>query len=619
MLIKIDNFGGIIPKIDPKNLPNSNAQIANNLTVYSGKIESETTSDIPSAETTETIDTPTEYTIFSAPSASCTTSGRLFDVDTLSCSFWVYRFQNGSLEYTWTNIMTRTSYSYTDTGVKVTFKFPAYPASLIFTVTPEDDPQIDEFRGGQYRLTIGGVGSIPASEPSTYGSPMFGTNSLVLTSGGHTYGEIRILSVENGDVRQKQVTNPSTRGNNVYYEFVFGQREVTFNIDLGYNKYLPVYTYYIQSYVDGNGLEGPPSDPSNQVQRIPGSPVVVTGTNGARLYRSATGIRTQDFYYLDDMTSTTYTDWKTDDDLGESLSEYYGNRPDGITGIRRFPVDVLVGYVGTTVYFSAPGKPHVFPEEYSYELNIYPQDGSTAEIIGMEVIGNNVYVITNAEPFVLSGYHPENMSAQKLAFYYPCMSASSILRINDVIYYVSENGIVMQRGLRADVITYPFFTAEGWNYLSPAAMTLTYAGDRLYVSGISSAGHSREPLGVTATALMFELENYLPKNLITMNGSSKMTWRSKEFQIDRPVPWKCARVVASTYSDITLNLYAKDSFTDTEAIKVYTRKLTDDTAFHLTSEYPSKIWEIEIIASTSTIIDALYLSTSMREIKNGSS
>lgn len=621
MLIKIDNFSGIIPKDSVKLIPPKNGYTANNLTTYSGRIEPVAIADVPAKNDDDEIDYPPSLTELSAPSVSAS-SGYVVDVDSVTCRAWVFRLENGNLAYTWNPTLTRTGYEYTDDGLIITFQYPAYPTTLVWTVSPGDNKIINEFRGGQYQLTLSGVGSIPSSNPSTLGSPMYGSNELALTRLGSQYGKLKIIKVENGDVGKTKVM--TAQSSTMYYYETFGQREVTFHLSFQYDDNLANNCYYIQSYVDGSDREGPPSEPSSLATRTAGKAITVSGTVGARIYRSGTGKSYDDFFYLTTLTGASYEDWTQDSQLGEKLSDKWGNRPAGMSDLSKMPGDFLVGWKDNTIYFSEPGLNYVWPEEYQIEID------DNDDVKAIRVINDYVWVFTGTTDggnkgghvYIISATHPETATVTKLAFRLPLLTVDGIDKWDDHIYYVSEDGLVYCYRGTARVISYDFFSKAGWDELDPENMTVICDGDRVFIefSG-TEAGGVEEPLGATAKYLMFKMAS--PGQiefLTTINSDSVLTWKSKIFQLPRPVSWSCARIVASEYTPnkITFNMYAKDDIDDIETglPQVYTGTVEDDEAFRLPAEFPSKMWQLEVTADDACI-DIVSVATSMKEIRNG--
>ncbi len=619
MLIKIDNFSGIIPKDSVKLIPEKNGYTANNLTAYSGRLEPLTTADVPGKIDPDEEDYPDALTELGAPTCSAGSSFTL-DVDDLSCNAWVFRYENGVLAYTWEASLTRTSYDYTDEGMTISYLFPAYPVELVWTIDPSDNKIINQFRGGQYQLSLSGVGAIPSNSPSIDGQGMYGQNELSLTRAGSQYGKLKILKVDNGDINQTRVMTPQS--SQMIYTETLQRREITFHLTYQYNDNLVNNCYYIQSYVDAEDREGPPSDPSNLGKRTAGKPLTVSGASGARLYRSGTGKNTDDFYLLKTMTGASYEDWTQDSELGSKLPDKWGNRVADMEDVSKMPGDFLVAWKENVIYFSEPGLDYVWPEEYQIEID------ENDEVVKIQIILDYVYVFTQTTDsgdkgghiYVISATHPESTTVSKLAYRMPLVSLTGSDKWDDHIYFASEDGLVYCHGGSARIITYPYFSKAGWEELEPENMTVIADGDRVFItfSG-TEAGGTEEPLGATAKHLMFKMSTQGQIEFITtINTDSVLTWKSKIFQLPRPISWSCARVVASEYTPnkITFNLYAKDDIEDVEASlpQVFTKTVADDQAFRITSEYPSKMWQLEVTAN-SACIDAIEVATSMNEIK----
>ena len=105
------------------------------------------------------------------------------------------------------------------------------------------------------------------------------------------------------------------------------------------------------------------------------------------IYRYNTGEQYGSYEYVDsiDISDTTYSDSKTDSELGESLSsESYDPPPDAMEGLVYLGNGILAGFTGKDVYFSVAYKPWAWPAEYAISL--------PGPIVGQAVTGNTLRI-----------------------------------------------------------------------------------------------------------------------------------------------------------------------------------------------------------------------------------
>lgn len=188
------------------------------------------------------------------------------------------------------------------------------------------------------------------------------------------------------------------------------------------------------------------------------------------IYRLNTGTATARYQYVDQITATqtTYSDSKTDTELGEILRTGYGDYAywsppsQSLSGIVSLPGGVLAGFVGKDVYFSEPYFPHAFPEEYILTLD--------ATVIGLGVMENNLVAATDAHPYIITGSHPESMTPIKMPTSLPCVSKRGVAAFPKGVLYPSTSGLVLVSEGRADITTDGFFRKQEWAVYYPSTM-----------------------------------------------------------------------------------------------------------------------------------------------------
>src|SRR5690606_34692053 len=103
--------------------------------------------------------------------------------------------------------------------------------------------------------------------------------------------------------------------------------------------------------------------------------------------------------------------------------------------------------------FSEPGYPHAWPEEYRKALDY--------DIVGLEVYGNTLYVMTKGKPYIVIGVHPLQMSARRVETGQACIDKRSIVNTGDRILYCSPEGLI-SAGTSFVNVTDKHYTKEQW-------------------------------------------------------------------------------------------------------------------------------------------------------------
>lgn len=206
-----------------------------------------------------------------------------------------------------------------------------------------------------------------------------------------------------------------------------------------------------------------------------GATVTVTGFSAApgagynvthrRIYRTVTGASSVVYSFVAEIpvATTSYSDTLTVAQLGSALqTTYYLEPPTGLTGIVAMPNGVLAGFTGNQVWFCEPYLPHAWPYRYMMTVNDV--------IVGLAVYANNLVVLTQRNPVVITGTTPGAMSQQKLPMMQPCVSRRSIATDQYGVLYASPNGIVSIGNGSSDVVTTPLYTRKEWQKITPSTM-----------------------------------------------------------------------------------------------------------------------------------------------------
>ena len=664
--IKLRTFNGIYPKVDPRLLPDTAAQTTQNLVLHSGNLVPLKSNTLvqaatvnhkslflwrnrqktPVAQTWRTwadvvnvIGSPVADDAYSRYFYSGASGGKLkvygsFDagegeerdvstatpaVTAVTCagtyrpdpSTWLLaRYINATDTTDWNESVsnvpcTYVSHEWTDTGVKVKWRVASFQTN---TVSPL-------FTEPHFFLKIG-----TTMLPATWGetkktSYMFSCGeSIEMSDTAGKYGDLSPVTwTEDNPVAYTPTMTYAFRGFDLTIEFKFN-----------YLQQFDLYYYYLFTFVDDTGVEGPPSDLSEFITRPPGQKITITGiptdvsagnhTAKRRIYRSAAGSQEDEFLFLaeiDDNTTETYVDDAEDAELGEAL-DVYGNPPDSMSGLVLLACGSAAAFKGKDVYLTRPYHLHVWPSSYNFVAGY--------DVVALAALGNDLFVLTTGYPEVISGSHPEFMSVRKLDLPQSCVAARSVATVAGMVVYASPDGLVGigPGGMR--ILTEKHYAREEWQALTPSGMVGVVHDNRYYgflaTGGIIvdfSNGMEITTHDETVTGAYSDIEDdklYIIKaTAIRSWGDSTnkaMTWKSKKIQLGTNTTFSSARVIADTFTTVSLKFYG-------DGVLLATVSASDDLAFRLPEMRPEKTWEVELVASSP--VKEIHFGTSMESLK----
>ena len=248
---------------------------------------------------------------------------------------------------------------------------------------------------------------------------------------------------------------------------------------------------YTVTFVDAFGREGAAS-PASRIIRVKQDagnrtavtidrPAIPSGSynfgDGAkwRIYRTnTTSSGSGVFQYVTEcpIATTVFSDYVLTDSLLEALStaDWYPP-PDNDTalwpsgpmkGLVSVANSYLAGFTGRTLCFSIPNIPHAWPPSFQIVLEY--------DIVGLAAVGSDVAVLTTGHPYIVSGASPGNLTAIKLPDPQACVSAKSIVALEDSVIFASPDGLCAVKGYRAQLISAQIFDERSWAAIKPWSM-----------------------------------------------------------------------------------------------------------------------------------------------------
>ena len=93
-----------------------------------------------------------------------------------------------------------------------------------------------------------------------------------------------------------------------------------------------------------------------------------------------------------------------------------------------------------------------------------------SKVVGLGVYDTTLVVMTERQPYLITGSSPLALSQTKLPVPQPCVAKRSIASDQYGVLYASPNGLVSISPGGSDVISNPLYTRQEWQELSPSSM-----------------------------------------------------------------------------------------------------------------------------------------------------
>jgi len=336
---------------------------------------------------------------------------------------------------------------------------------------------------------------------------------------------------------------------------------------------------YTYTFVSPYGEEGPPVAPvvatggegdwvlSGFDTAIPDAAQRAPGGWTIRIYRTVSGKEATAYYFVDDIPlgTTTYTDSVPSDEVVLNTlleSADWEPPPDDLDGLVAHPGGFMVGFVGNDVFMSVPYRPHAWPQEFVLTTD-YP-------VVALGIYGNAVVVATTANPYVLSGDTPLSMSFTKVEAAAPCLSRYGLVSYEFGVVYPSDVGLILATSDGVRNLTEPLVTSTDWKLrYRPAELYTSVRYGTQYIAYFeANKGFIFNPAernawseltafsGVDSLFLnpLTGRAHVLRKGILWEWDSAAMPpvefrWRSKVFDMTKPINLGAARITFSDYRE----------------------------------------------------------------------
>ncbi|WP_339885118.1 hypothetical protein [Vreelandella maris] len=329
-----------------------------------------------------------------------------------------------------------------------------------------------------------------------------------------------------------------------------------------------------------------------------------------RIYRAESGGQYQMVAEVD-ASAASYTDGVNSAALGIALQSLEWDAPPAqLTGLTQLPNGILAGFFDSTLAFSEAYRPHAWPVGYQLAFD--------DPIVGIASISVGLVVVTTGQPWLVTGSSPAAMSQMQLDVNQSCVAKRSLVDMGGFALYASPDGIVAAGGDGARVVTRELFTREQWQALNPGTIHAYRHDGRylaFYSGGCFALtlGQGVEFYDLSASGGYYDVTRDI---LYLIQGGSvsawgegeamTYTWRSRLHEIPPGAAgFSCAKVIASQYP-VTLRVIADGEL-------VIEHEVVDSHLFRLPAGYTlSRNWEIEVTGSHE--VHSVQVSTSPGEL-----
>lgn len=242
---------------------------------------------------------------------------------------------------------------------------------------------------------------------------------------------------------------------------------------------------YVYTWVSSLGEEGQPSPPTLETGNIDGSwDLTLTAptagdTTGrllatTRIYRTevASDGVTVAFFFVAEIPIGTlvYSDTVSPDIVVNSeqlQSEDWSEPPIDLRGLVSMPNGMIAGWRENEVWFCEPYRPHAWPTKYVINVE-FP-------VVGLGTIDQNLMILTQGQPYVAMGIHPEVMALRQVQPIEPCTAQGSIVSTPNGVLYTSNNGLILIGPGGAVNLTFDMIRKDEWlQFLNLRTLHATY-------------------------------------------------------------------------------------------------------------------------------------------------
>lgn len=270
---------------------------------------------------------------------------------------------------------------------------------------------------------------------------------------------------------------------------------------------------YVYTHVTDYGEEGPPSPPSivttGKVDDTWALTMTAIGGDATdrnitltRIYRTITSDQgNADYYFVAELPVATlvYNDVILSDVviLNEPLITQLYDPPPLLDGFTTMPNGMIIGWMGSDIWFCEPYRPHAWPVTYQQAVE-FP-------VVGIGVIGQTAVILTKGVPYTCTGNNPANVTLAKIqGLSEPCTSRGSIVTMPEGVAYSSPTGIILVGPGGGANLTHKILAKSDWQELLNVASLNAAMLERAYYTYSAPSEGVFEETAFDEGAFVFE-------------------------------------------------------------------------------------------------------------------
>jgi len=388
--------------------------------------------------------------------------------------------------------------------------------------------------------------------------------------------------------------------------------------------------YYTYTYVTVDGEESAPAPVSARLVRYVNDEAVLGGfaapplgyestINRVRIYRTQTGSDTTAFFFLREELVAGLTT-VTDDNrqLQEALeTKTWLPPPADLKCLIGLWGGMMAGISGRGVRLCEPNVAYAWPIAYEY----VPLDYSP---VALGSFGQNLVVLTNGAPMILSGTAPDSMDELPVDFVQACLSVRSVVNMGHGVAWASPDGLAYVGAGGPRLLTAGILDRDDWLALDPSSIVACMFDGRYvasYKSGSTRYGFVLDPsnpAGIYFTDIgfiaaytddlqdaLYILDNNQIKKWDSAATNRSVSFRSRLFRTPRPIPApSCAQVIGDKYPAL-LTITA-------DGEQVFYGLVTSPEPIRLPGGYHAQEFQMEVLATGA--VQSVAMAHSLEEL-----
>lgn len=303
------------------------------------------------------------------------------------------------------------------------------------------------------------------------------------------------------------------------------------------------------------------------------------------------------FDFIDDFNSKKLTD--------NLISDEWIGPPEDMVGITVIQNNVLAGFVNNKLCLSEPNEPHAWPEAYQKTL-----DTNIVAIRALSGIG--AVILTERQPYILTGSDPATMTLQKVDALYPCVSARGAVSMSFGVLFPTYEGLALYSaagGIR--LATEAVYSADKWiEDLDPTTLVGVYYDNTYFASHSAESlvymygqddGGSFVNCDVIFTAAYNDAKNGKVYLLLPELTGKVYQWDNPD-QPYQTAEWKSKVMLAQDFNNLGAALIKAD-FSDTpdvtftvwaNGVQIYSEPVFNEEIFRLPRGYRTDTFEVSV-------------------------